>query len=440
MSRHAPSGPDLSSAAALLAAVRDGAAGPADIVAACRRAVAAREDQVGAWIALDWDAVAAQAAALQRRPDWRRLPLAALPVAVKDIFDTVDFPTAYGSEIYAGHRPAADAAAVAALRAAGALVIGKTVSTEFAYWKAGKTRNPHDPRHSPGGSSSGSAAAVAAGMVPLAIGSQTAASTIRPAAYCGIVGFKPSHGLVSLAGVKALAGSLDTVGVFAGDVAGAGMIAAVLAGRPDLAGPPRAAGPFSLRLAVAEEWAQVDAGALARTRQAVARLVAAGATADEGPCPPPFDTLARTQAQIMAWEAARDLAHERLVHGDRVSGPLRDLFRDGLAIPAEVYDDACARRDAAVADLDRLFDGADLLLAPSATGAAPRLEDGTGSPDMSRAWTLLGLPSLTVPLGPGPGGLPLGLPLGLQVAARPRRDRFLLDAAAWIESVLRAAA
>ncbi|MCB2102830.1 MAG: amidase, partial [Rhodobacterales bacterium] len=348
--------------------------------------------------------------------------------------DTVDFPTAYGSDIYAGHRPAADAAAVAALRDAGALVIGKSVSTEFAYWQAGKTRHPLNPAHTPGGSSSGSAAAVAAGMVPLAIGSQTAASTIRPAAYCGIVGFKPSQGLISLAGVKALAGSLDTVGVFARDGAGVAAIAAVLTGRPDLADSPPAHGPFTFRLADAAEWAQVDADALVRTRDAAARLAAAGAEVVDRPAPAPFDNLVPVQSLIMAWEAARDLAHERLAHGTRVSQSVRDLFHQARDIPARAHDDACRIRDAAVADLERLFDGADFLLAPSATGEAPRREDGTGNPDLSRAWTLLGLPSLTLPLGPGAGGLPLGL----QVAARPRQDHRLLAAAAWLEAALTA--
>ena len=186
--------------------------------------------------------------------DWRHLPLAGIPLAVKDIFDTFDFPTAYGSPIYTSHRPVIDAAAVARLRTAGAIIIGKSVSTEFAYWQAGKTRNPLDPLRTPGGSSSGSAAAVAARMVPLAIGSQTAASTIRPASYCGIVGFKPTHGLISLAGVKALSNSLDTVGVFAHSVDDARLIAGVLAGRLEaLRSSPQDA-PYRFRLAISKIW------------------------------------------------------------------------------------------------------------------------------------------------------------------------------------------
>jgi len=414
-------------AATLLADIRGGAVDAAALAAACHREIENRDGAIGAWIALDWAAVAEQVHALQARPAWRELPLAGLPVGVKDIFDTRDFPTAYGSDIYAGHRPAADAAAVARLREAGAIVVGKTVSTEFAYWKAGKTRNPLDPARSPGGSSSGSAAAVAAGMVPLAIGSQTAASTIRPAAYCGIVGFKPSLGLISLAGVKSLANSLDTVGVFARDVTGAALIASVLTGRPGLARPIGPVAPPSFHLARAVEWAAVQPDTLARTLIAADRLRDAGATVTDGDCAPPFTELAAVQTAIMALEAARELAAERLDHDERLSPQLRELFATGMSITAADYDAACGMRDVALADLEPLFAGAEFLLAPSAPAEAPLFEDGTGSPDMSRSWTLLGLPSITVPIGTGAAGLALGL----QIAGRPREERRLLEAADW---------
>src|SRR6266478_6832973 len=202
------------------------------LVTACLDRIAARESVVGAWHHLDPDA--ALAAARQRDAEPPRGPLHGIPIAVKDLIDTAETPTGYGSPIYEGHRPAADAACVALARAAGAVALGKTVTTEFACFTAGKTANPHNPAHTPGGSSSGSAAAVADGMAPLALGTQTAGSVIRPAAYCGVVGYKPSFGLINRAGVKPLADSLDTVGVFARTVEDAAFFAGVLSERPAL--------------------------------------------------------------------------------------------------------------------------------------------------------------------------------------------------------------
>ncbi len=402
---------------------------PEAIAAAVCDAIAAREDEVQAWAALDRGALEAQAARLLARPDWHDLPLAGVPVGVKDIFDTADLPTAYGSEIYAGHRPAADAAAVARLRAAGALLPGKTVTTEFAYWRPGKTRNPRDLSHSPGGSSAGSAAAVAAGMVPFSIGSQTAASTIRPAAFCGIVGFKPTLGRISMAGVKGLAGSMDTAGVFARDVAGAGLVAGVLAGRPDWGRVGLLARPPVLRLAPAPEWGAVAPEMRARLEEVAEALSRAGATVERAELPAGFADLCEVQTRIMAAEAARDLASEALAHGDRLSDALQTLIETGKALPPELQEADYAARDAAIARQEALFGPADLLIAPSALDEAPAFEAGTGSPDMSRAWTLLGLPSITLPAGTGPGGLPLGV----QFAARRGADLTLLQAAAWIE-------
>src|SRR6266850_778588 len=202
------------------------------LVSACLERIAAREPVVRAWHYLDREA--ALAAARQRDAEAPSGPLHGIPIAVKDLIDTVDMPTGYGSVIYEGHRPAADAACVALARASGAIVLGKTVTTEFACFTAGKTANPRNPAHTPGGSSSGSAAAVAAGMVPLAFGTQTAGSIIRPAAYCGVVGFKPSFGVIPRAGVKPLADSLDTVGTMARNIADAAFFAGILGGRPGL--------------------------------------------------------------------------------------------------------------------------------------------------------------------------------------------------------------
>src|SRR5205823_2063713 len=202
------------------------------LTTACLDRTAAREPVVGAWYYLD--RYAALGAARQRDAEPPRGPLHGIPIAVKDLIDTADMPTGYGSPIYEGHRPAADAACVALARAAGAVVLGKTVTTEFACFTPGKTANPRNPAHSPGGSSSGSAAAVADGMVPLAFGTQTAGSVIRPASYCGCIGFKPSFGVLPRAGVKPLCGSLDTIGTMARTVADAAFFTGVIAGRPAL--------------------------------------------------------------------------------------------------------------------------------------------------------------------------------------------------------------
>jgi Asp-tRNA(Asn)/Glu-tRNA(Gln) amidotransferase A subunit family amidase len=356
-----------------------------------------------------------------------------LPVAVKDIFDTADMPTTYGSSIYANHRPAVDAACVARLRAAGAIIIGKTVTTEFAYWHAGSTRNPHDTSRTPGGSSSGSCAGLAAGMFPLALGSQTAASTIRPAAYCGIVGFKPSRQWISRAGVKALAGnSLDAAGVFGHSVDDVSLLAGVMAGVQ--LGPEAEPGPAQVRVSSwrGREWHGAESYAVAAVEAVLEKLAAAGARTGRVLPASDFDGLIDLQKLIMAREAAGDLAHEHLNHREQLSDTLAGFLDEGASISADSYQAAVTQANDCKARIDDLFGDADILAAPAAPGEAPAFEDGTGSPDMSRAWTLLDLPSLTIPCGTGPSGLPLGI----QLAARPGHDRVLLGAAGWIEQQL----
>ncbi len=403
----------------------------AELAAACLARIDERESVVGAWQILDRGLVESQVKRLDGLAKEARGPLHGLPVGIKDIYDTCDMPTAYGSEIYAGNRPVWDAAAVARLRAAGAVILGKTVTTEFAYWKAGKTRNPHDASRTPGGSSSGSAAGVADFMMPLAIGSQTVASTMRPASYCGVVGFKPSFGRISLAGVKPLAGSLDTAGVFARTVADAALIAGVMAGRDDWTGETGPEKP-SLRVARTPDWDQVSPEALLVFESAVSLLRSAGAGVSDSDAPDPFKPLSTVQNTVLAFEAAREFSSEWLHHRARLSSQISELIEEGLAIEPDRYERAVSARRVALETIDELFAGADVLLAPSTLGEAPPIEDGTGDPLMSRAWTLLGLPSITLPCGKGPAGLPLGL----QVAARPGRDHDLIAAAKWIEAQL----
>src|SRR6516225_2393922 len=257
--------------------------------------IEAREAVVGAWQYLDRDA--ALDVARQRDGEPPRGPLHGIPIAVKDLIDTADMPTAYGSPIYRGHRPAADASCVALARTAGAIVLGKTVTTEFAAFSPGKTANPLNPAHTPGGSSSGSAAAVADGMAPLGFGTQTAGSVIRPAAYCGVVGYKPSFGLLSRAGIKPLADSLDTLGIFAGNVGDVAFLAGILAERPalrHLAPPPRP-----------------PRFGLYRTRTA---LEQAGAAVEELAIPPEHLGLNAAHDRIMGYEMAQALAYERIEH------------------------------------------------------------------------------------------------------------------------------
>lgn len=417
---------------ACVRAIGEGDATPAALVESCLERIGERDAEIGAWHFLDHATIQMQLEYLDTVEREARGPLHGVPVGVKDIYDTRDMPTGYGSQIYEGYRPPWDAAAVARLRGAGAIVLGKTVTTEFAYWKAGKTRNPHDTSRTPGGSSSGSAAAVADYMVPLAIGSQTVASTIRPASFCGIVGFKPTWGRISLAGVKPLAGSMDTAGVFARTVDDAALIAGVMAGRMDWAAATRKPSLPKLRLVRSDDWDQASAEAVSAVVSAAASCKAAGAQIEDVTVPEAFAKLSTVQNTILAVEASREFASEWLHDRDRLSEQISGLIEEGLAVSVETYAEAVAARNRAMAGIDKLFGSADVLIAPSTLGEAPPAEQGTGDPLMSRTWTMLGLPSISLPCGKGPDGMPLGL----QIAARPDSDGTLLAIARWIEAQL----
>src|SRR5438128_7025674 len=282
------------------------------LVAAYLDRIAAREPTVGAWHHLDPEA--ALAAARQRDAEAPSGPLHGIPIAVKDLIDTADMPTGYGSAIYQGHRPAADAACVALARAAGAIVLGKTVTTEFACFTAGKTANPRNPAHTPGGSSSGSAAAVADGMVPLGFGTQTAGSVIRPAALCGCVGYQPSFGVIPSARVQPLCGSLDTIGTMARTVADAAFFIGVLAGRPALRDVAMPGSPPRFGLYRTPMWPEAEPSVAAALDNARAALERAGAWVAEIIVPPEHQGLTAAQATVMAFELVRGRAHERLIH------------------------------------------------------------------------------------------------------------------------------
>ncbi len=417
------------------ALARDIAAGRISAEAAmrgCLDRIAAREAAVGAWQHLDPEAALAAA----RRADGEapRGPLHGVPIGVKDLFDTADMPTGYGSPIYDGHRPAADAACVALARAAGAIVVGKTVTTEFACFTPGKTANPHHPHHTPGGSSSGSAAAVAAGMVPLAFGSQTAGSVIRPAAFCGCVGYKPSFGLIARAGAKALADSLDTVGLMAGTVADAAFFAGVLTDRPDLrdAAPPPAPPAFALYRTPLWERAEPEVGAaLDRAAEALRR---AGAAVGELATPAEHRGLNAAQDRIMGYEAARALAYERIYRSAQLSPRLGQMLDAGMTVGAAEYDAARAEAAAARAGLAGFFGPYDAVLTPAAPGEAPAGLGYTGDPVFNRMWTLLGTPCVTLPAHRGDRGLPVGV----QLVGRIGDDARLMSCAIFLEQALAA--
>ena len=401
------------------------------LVEACLEQIDAREDEVQAWQYLDRDVALAQADACDSTPD-RHGPLHGVPIGVKDIIDTADMPTTCGSPIYDGHRPAADAACVTRLRAAGAVILGKTVSTEFATFQPPKTRNPHDAARTPGGSSSGSAAAVACGMVPAALGSQTAGSVIRPAAFCGVVGFKPSFGAIDLAGVKTLAASLDTLGSFARTVDGAALVARTIAAAAGPLGELDAGDlpPPSIALCRAGEWDDADAATHAALDAALARLKAAGATTARFDMPPPFADLVGIQNDLMIGEMVEALAFEYQNHADLLSPGLNAALDEGAAYPPARLDDAREAARQCRAREDELFAGHDLLLAPSAAGEAP-IAETTGDPLFNRAWTALHVPCLTLPVVTGPNGLPIGI----QLIARRGDDARLISWARWAESV-----
>lgn len=402
-------------------------------------AIQQREQQLHAFVWFDADRALAIARELDRLQanDARRGPLHGLPIGVKDNIDTGDMPTCYGSPIFAAHRPVADAAVVSLAANAGAFVMGKTVTAELANFTPGPTRNPHNPAHTPGGSSSGSAAAVAAHLVPLALGTQTAGSVIRPASYCGVVGYKPSRQMIARAGVKIIADTLDEVGVFARSVEDAALAASVLALKPgwkDAASQMLASGASPTIGWTATPQSQLASPALREAlERAASTLLHRGARHTELTWPRVFDGLFDAQRVVQVFETARALGPEFIYRRDRLSQRLVDLIEQGRGTRPIDYLEALQLGRACEAAIDSLFGAADVILTFSATGEAPKGLGSTGDPLFNRPWQLLGCPSLNIPYGRGEAGLPLGL----QVVARPRADAKLLGAGAWIEQNLR---
>lgn len=395
------------------------------LVQACLARIALREPAVRAWAHLDPDAALREARARDASPPLG--PLHGVPVAIKDVIDVEGMPTGMGSPIHDGHRPRGDAACVARLRAAGAVILGKTVTAELAGSAPGPTRHPRAPGHTPGGSSSGSAAAVADGMVPLALGTQTGGSIIRPAAYCGIVGFKPSYGTVGRQGLKLAAESFDTIGPMARSVADVALAWRVLSGSRLPLPPALPPGPPPrLRLFRDAAWDHASAEVRDGLRQAEEALRARGWTLEEFRAPPGFDALREVRVIINGYERAQALAWERQRHGERLSPGMRAVVDAGAAVPLERYVEALHEAERWRHRIASELDGWSGLLVPAASGEAPPGLASTGSPEFQELWTLLRLPTIALPWGTGPSGLPLGI----QLVGRAHGDAELLGLAA----------
>jgi Asp-tRNA(Asn)/Glu-tRNA(Gln) amidotransferase A subunit family amidase len=394
----------------------------------CLERVAERDHAVGAWAFVDRKSILERARALDLGP--RRGRLHGVPLGIKDVIDTADQPTEYNSPIYVGHQPRADAACVSLLRRAGGLILGKTVTTEFANIHAGQTRNPHNLAHTPGGSSSGSAAAVADFMVPLSLGTQTAGSIIRPAAYCGVFAIKPSFGSINRAGIKFVAESLDTIGLFARTADDLALTLEVLSGRPSLevgAAKPR------IGLCRTQRWEDADSATKVHFESAAVRLVRDGVDVRDFPIPVDVEQLVDRHKLIMGYESARALAWEYTNFPDKISRDLKSRLDEGWMVSRAEYESvhrtasSCRRR---LVDEMREFD---FLLTLSAPGEAPASITRTGDSLFNRAWTLLGNPCVTVPFGMGLNGLPLGL----QLVGAFGSDMALLAWASWMDEALK---
>lgn len=442
-------GAELQRAEALLALpvmeLRDrlasGALSAVDLTEACIARIAAREPDVQAWAWFDSDHALDQARALDaHRVTGRPIgPLHGLPVGLKDIIDTAKIPTENGCEADRGRVPKDDAFVVERLKAAGAIIMGKTVTTELAYMRPSKTRNPHDPAHTAGGSSSGSAAAVAAGMIPLAVGTQTGGSVIRPAAFCGVTGYKPTFGAIPRRGILMQSPSLDTVGVFSADPTGAALLAEVLFGY-DPNDPDTDPRPFPRLSKTAlskppvrpdfvfvrpPDWDTAEQD----TKDALGELVTAlGDKVIEVELPAPFEAAARERRRINFAEMARHYFRYGRDAGDVLGPEIRDAMEEGNAILARDYLAALDWKPVLNSALEEIFERCDAILCPAAPGPAPRDVETTGDPVFNGLWTFCGLPAVTLPILTATNEMPMGV----QLIGAHGNDARLLRTARWL--------
>ncbi len=429
------------------AAIDEGLLTSQELVEACLARIEALEGEIGAWTHLDRERALAQARAADafRRSGRRVGALHGIPVGIKDIIDTQDYPTERGTPLHAGRQPAQDATLVSLLREAGAIIMGKTVTTELAVLSPGKTRNPHNPAHTPGGSSSGSAAAVSCAMVPLAVGTQTNGSVVRPASYCGVYGFKPSYGRISRHGVLRQSPPLDQVGVFARSLEDTALIADVLMrfdaqdeamapiAPPCIAEVMAEAVPADPHIAFVRTpcWDQVEQIGKDAFRELIDSANQRGeGVVDIFDLPPLFAELHQDHQTIMEADLAKHFDAEYRAGKDQLSDVLRDMIERGQRVAGKDYAAALGRIGEYRDQLDEIFDAYDAIMTPATTGPAPAGLEATGSPMMCTIWTLCGVPALNVPLLQAPDGLPIGVQL---VGAKDddarlfRTCRWLLD-------------
>ena len=396
-----------------------------EVIRHCLARIEARDGIVGAWTAIDPARAIEQARRCDSMPPAG--PLHGVPVGVKDIIDTADLPTEMGSPIYKGHQPPGDASCVALLRAAGAVIIGKTVTAEFAHVAPGRTTNPINSGHTPGGSSSGSAAAVADFMVPLAVGTQTGGSTLRPSSYCGIVGYKPTFGRINRTGVKPAAESLDTVGLLARTVEDVELMARILMGQATMPrGKPGV--PPRIGLCRTHLWASAQPETVFALEDSADRLKAAGAEVREVVLPEQFTQLNNARVVISNYERARGMAYEWNNHRDLLSVHMQRSIETGLAMPVDEYLAVLRIAGECRAMMAEVFTEIDVLLTPCVNGVAPKGLDSTGDTRFQEMWTVLHTPSLTLPTHSGPGGLPVGI----QLVARMNEDERLFEVSHWV--------
>ncbi|MCU7814935.1 MAG: amidase [Candidatus Thiodiazotropha sp. (ex Lucinoma kastoroae)] len=428
-------------ALALRERLSSGALGAVELATNCLQRIATCEASIQAWTCVDEELALIQARMLDgyRQTGGPLGSLHGLPVGIKDIIDTHDLPTENGNALDSGRRPAEDAWLVARLRAAGAIIPGKTVTTECAYLAPAKTRNPHNPEHTPGGSSSGSAAAVASGMVPFAVGTQTGGSVIRPASFCGIVGFKPSFGMIPRSGVLRTSRQLDTVGTFGRTIEDAALLADVLAGH-DLADPDTRpmAQPRLLETALTNPpvtpqiafikspaWLDIEPDCAEGFAELVDVL---GEHCDTFELPGIFDEGAKAHRCIMLTEMAHNLRHYYDRGADKLAAETCAAIEEGRTISALDYLAAIAWRDTLYAGLEAIFERYDAVITPAAPGEAPVGHSSTGSAAFNVLWSLTGVPAITLPLLTGRRGLPVGV----QLIGRRNDDGRLLRTARWL--------
>jgi len=415
-----------------IAAIATGDTTAEEVTRACLDRIETRDGAVKAWAFIDPELALAQARSLDSLDSSdRKGPLHGLPIGIKDVLDTADMPTGMGSPIYKGYRPVADAASVAILRAAGAIILGKTVTCEFAGMHPGETTNPHDATRTPGGSSSGSAAAVADFHVHGALGTQTGGSVLRPASFCGIVGYKPTYNIINRAGLMFAAENLDTIGMMARSVGDVDVIAAAMLNRNMTAPLPAGAKP-KIGLCRTQLWSAAQPETVEAVEDSAERLIAAGAEIVPIEMPASFATLSEMRNRINDFERSRVLSHHWRENREKLSDHLAGQVENGTAMPYGDYREAILLASESRQHVDTVFGEIDAILAPAVAGEAPEGLAKTGDARFQGYWTILHVPTITLPTHKGPNGMPVGIQL-----IGPRwQDELLLSVAGWAENVL----